>query len=96
MIVAIHQPHYLPWLGYFYKILKSNIFVFLNNVQFEKGGFCNRKHRQGSFVDSRPCIVKGSGARDIGKAFARVMLEHLTLIVMPKPSPRFMNRPRRR
>jgi hypothetical protein len=36
MIVAIHQPNYIPWLGYFYKIYKSDLFVLLDNVQFPK------------------------------------------------------------
>lgn len=40
--VAVHQPNYLPWLGYFYKIFKSDIFVFLDNVQFERRGYCSR------------------------------------------------------
>lgn len=42
MIVAIHQPNFLPWIGYFYKMLKSDIFVFLDNVQFSKGSYTNR------------------------------------------------------
>jgi RimJ/RimL family protein N-acetyltransferase len=40
--VAIHQPNYFPWIGYFYKIYKADIFVFLDNVQFTKGGYINR------------------------------------------------------
>jgi hypothetical protein len=36
-IFAIHQPNYLPWLGYFYKIAKSDIFVFLDIVQYPRG-----------------------------------------------------------
>lgn len=42
MIVAIHQPNYLPWLGVFSKIACSDIFVLLDNVQFEKNGYQNR------------------------------------------------------
>lgn len=42
MIVSIHQPNYLPWLGYFHKIERSDVFVFLDDVQYTKGGFTNR------------------------------------------------------
>jgi hypothetical protein len=42
VVVGIHQPNFLPWIGYFYKILKSDIFVFLDNVQFTKNSFQNR------------------------------------------------------
>jgi len=42
MIVSIHQPGYLPWLGFFKKIQSSDIFVFLDDVQFEKNGWHNR------------------------------------------------------
>lgn len=36
MIIAGHQPMYAPYLGYFYKIYKSDKFVFLNDVQFTR------------------------------------------------------------
>jgi len=42
MIVSIHQPHYLPWLGYFDKIDKADAFVLLDNVQFKKNEVQNR------------------------------------------------------
>ena len=42
MIVSIHQPQYLPWLGYFDKIQRSDIFVFLDDVQFKKNEWQNR------------------------------------------------------
>lgn len=36
MKCAIHQPNFFPWLGYFDKICKSDIFVFLDNVEYSK------------------------------------------------------------
>ena len=36
IVYAAHQPNYLPYLGLFYKIWKSDIFVFLDDVQYTK------------------------------------------------------------
>lgn len=42
LTVSIHQPAYLPWLGYFDKIQKSDLFIYLDTVQFQKNSFQNR------------------------------------------------------
>ena len=42
MIVAIHQPQYLPWLGYFDKIRQADVFCFLDCVQYKKSEWQNR------------------------------------------------------
>lgn len=42
MIVAIHQPNFLPWLGYFYKMARCDTFVWLDSVPYAKGSYTNR------------------------------------------------------
>ncbi len=42
MIVSVHQPQYLPWIGYFHKIYNSDAFVFLDNVQYKSREYQNR------------------------------------------------------
>ena len=37
-LVAIHQPTFFPWLGYFNKIDRCDQFVVLDSVQFSKKG----------------------------------------------------------
>jgi len=42
MIISVHQPQYLPWLGYFHKMYEADAFVFLDNVQYKKREYQNR------------------------------------------------------
>ena len=42
MIVAAHQPHYLPWLGYLDKLAKADLFVVMDDLQYEAQNFQNR------------------------------------------------------
>lgn len=49
MLVAIHQPNFFPWLGYFGKLTVCDCFVFLDNVQLSRQSYCTRVQvRQGS------------------------------------------------
>jgi hypothetical protein len=42
LIVAVHQPQYLPWLGYFDKMRRVDVFCYLDNVQYKKNDWQNR------------------------------------------------------
>jgi WbqC-like protein len=42
MIVAIHQPNYIPGLGFFHKMASADVFVLLDNVQYSKNNYTNR------------------------------------------------------
>jgi len=52
MRVAVHQPNYAPWCGYFAKMFASDAFVFLDDAQLPQGR---------SYV-SRVKIAKGRDA----------------------------------
>src|SRR6185295_8342348 len=42
MKCVINQPNYIPWRGYFHQIKKADVFVFYDDVQFDKHGWRNR------------------------------------------------------
>ena len=60
--VAIHQPNFLPWVGYFHKISLVDSFVFFDDVQFPRGkSFGNRvkiKTNNGSLWLTVPVLSK--------------------------------------
>lgn len=48
MIITIHQPEHLPWLGFFNKMSKADKYIFLDNVQFRKQYVQNRNRIMGN------------------------------------------------
>ena len=53
-MVAIHQPNFFPWLGYFNKIAWADLFIVLDNVQFPKKG--------GTYSNRVQLVVNGQAA----------------------------------
>lgn len=42
MKVTVHQPNFLPYMGFFEKILASDVFVVYDTAQFSRDGFQHR------------------------------------------------------
>ena len=45
-IISICQPHFIPWIGYFFMIKKSNRLIFLDDVQYNRRSWQNRVYIQ--------------------------------------------------
>jgi hypothetical protein len=45
--LAVLQPSYLPWLGYFDQIDRVDVFVYYDDVQYDKNGWRNRNRVKG-------------------------------------------------
>ncbi|MBT9507326.1 WbqC family protein [Rhodoferax sp.] len=73
LVVAGHQPNFLPWFGYFEKMLKCDIFVYSDDVQYPKQSYTNRVE---IMVGKAPGyltlpVVKGGDARIADKQFVQ-------------------------
>lgn len=45
VVAAMHQPNYLPWLGYFDKMRRADAFVLLDSVQYPRGRSVANRNR---------------------------------------------------
>lgn len=71
MIVACHQPNFLPWIGFFYKALLADLVVLLDDVQFARGFTWVNRNRlkcdQGELWLTVPVKKKGRGLQKISE-----------------------------
>ena len=68
MKIAIHQPNYLPWIGFFDKLDQVDYFVLLDNAIHSKSGFVHRnkiKTPTDSFTLTVPLKNKESPINEI-------------------------------
>jgi hypothetical protein len=62
MIVASHQPSFLPWVGYYHKMLVTDVFYYLPEVQFSRRDYVSRTLFGGSWMTVR-CVKAPFEAR---------------------------------
>ncbi|MCK4625787.1 MAG: WbqC family protein [Phycisphaerae bacterium] len=72
MIAAIHQPNFFPWLGYFNKIARADVFVFLDAVAFSKGSWTNRVQM---LVAGKPRWVTCPILQEMGQSINQVQID---------------------
>ncbi len=66
MRISIQQPNYIPWIGFFEKMARSDRFVLLDNVQYPKGSVVNRnKIKVSNGVILLTVPVEGKGLQEI-------------------------------
>lgn len=54
-LVAIHQPNFFPWLGYFDKIRRADTFIFMDAVDYPRSG----SNGMGSWVNRVKFNIQG-------------------------------------
>lgn len=65
-VAGILQPGYLPWLGFFDQLFRSDVFVIYDDVQYDKNGWRNRnriKTPQGPLWLTVPVLTKGKSGQ---------------------------------
>lgn len=72
MIVSAHRPYFCPYPGFFYKVMRSDVFVLLDDVQYPRSTtWINRnrfKNDSGCLWMTVPVWKKGLGLRKINEA----------------------------
>lgn len=66
--IAVLQPGYLPWLGFFDQMAQSQVFVIYDDVQYDKHGWRNRNRiRTASGIEwlTVPVLAKGRSGQKI-------------------------------
>lgn len=96
MNVVILQPSYIPWRGYFDQIRRADLFIFYDDVQYDKHGWRNRnqiKTAQGKQWLTIPVhskgVTEGIPIREVkidwGKPWAKNHLKALTFAYTKAP-----------
>lgn len=83
MIAVILQPSYVPWRGYFDQIRRADLFIFYDDVQYDKHGWRNRnqiKTSQGKQWLTIPVhsggVTQGTPIKDVRIDWSKPWADH--------------------
>ncbi len=76
MILAVHQPNFLPWQGYFHKMKKADVFILMDTVQFVRRHICNRNKIKNSQGDAQWLGVSVSSAKGRDVSFIELEIDY--------------------
>ena len=74
---VVLQPSYIPWRGYFHEVHEADVFVFYDDVQYDKHGWRNRnriKGPGGSQWLTIPVLSKGNVTQGLPISQVRINL----------------------
>jgi hypothetical protein len=86
MILASHQPAYLPYLGLFYKMTQCDKFMFMDHLQFEIKLYQNRNYVRsstGRILLTVPVLTKGRSLHQEALANDLLQLPQRPLLQCP-------------
>jgi len=68
MLLSAHQPNFIPWIGFFYKMIQADKFVLADDVQYTTHGYINRVEIRTSYGKkwlTVPVLTRGKGFQKI-------------------------------
>lgn len=75
MNLSIHQPNYMPWLGFFFKIYLSDQFLFLDDVPFSRKSYTKRvKIRKGPWKEEAKYL-----SVSVNKVPRETLIQHIRI-----------------
>lgn len=74
--IAIHQPNYIPWIGYFFKIFMSDIFVFHDDVIFSSKSYTKRSLFRKEFHSQETQWLGVSVSNSKDQKISEILIDH--------------------
>ena len=79
MVVAIHQPHYFPWLGYLAKMASVDRFILMDTVQLEKCSYMIRNRIIDSYGNIKYLTISADKHGFLDKEYREIRIKEFDI-----------------